>query len=137
VLQLDVPCHLGTIDGDGFPVVTPIWFVWADGGFHLSCLPHRPQLSRLRRDPRAFIAVDFEAAVPQDGRRPNWQVKGRGIAEIYRDDDNRWTNAIGPVDRASMTSGRQRRLKGVGDRSQTVASRVTGQTSAYVGGVQA
>jgi Pyridoxamine 5'-phosphate oxidase len=36
VLALDVPARLATIDAEGFPHVTPLWFVWDNGAFHLT-----------------------------------------------------------------------------------------------------
>jgi hypothetical protein len=33
VLALDIPAHLATIDPDGYPRITPIWFIWEDGAF--------------------------------------------------------------------------------------------------------
>jgi nitroimidazol reductase NimA-like FMN-containing flavoprotein (pyridoxamine 5'-phosphate oxidase superfamily) len=31
LLSLDVPAHLATIDPDGYPRITPLWFLWEDG----------------------------------------------------------------------------------------------------------
>lgn len=94
VLEADVPAHLGTVDTAGFPHVTPVWFLWSDGAFYLSSLAHRPHVARLRADPRAFVVVDLEEHQAVEGVRPNWQVKGLGMAEVQVDVGNGWTAHI-------------------------------------------
>ena len=94
LLALDVPARLATIDAGGFPHVTPLWFVWEDGAFHLTSLPDRPHLRRLERNPRAGLCVDTEAAQREDGERPNRQIRAVGRAELFTDPDGRWTRRI-------------------------------------------
>lgn len=89
VLASDVPAVLATLGGDGYPYLTPVWFVWSDGAFWLSSLPDRPHVRNLRADPRAAIIVEIEGPdVPGEGR-PNLQVKGQGRAEVSAHDPER------------------------------------------------
>lgn len=51
----------------------------------------RRHLADLARDPRAVVWVDTEGPPPE---RSNQQVGGRGLAEVYKDVDGRWTRRI-------------------------------------------
>jgi PPOX class probable F420-dependent enzyme len=95
LLARDVPARLATIDAQGFPHVTPLWFVWAEGAFHLTSYPDRPHLRRLERNPRAGLCVDAEQLERGDGERPNRQVRAIGLAELFADTDHAWTRRIG------------------------------------------
>jgi len=94
LLSIAVPAHLATIDHDGFPHVTPLWFIWADGAFYLTSIFDRPHLRRLAANPRAAICVDVEEPERDDGQRPNRQVRAIGTAEMSADDDGLWTGRI-------------------------------------------
>lgn len=94
LLGADVPARLATLDREGFPHVTPLWFIWTDGAFHLTSFPDRPHVRRLERDPRAGICVDVEAPEREDGERPNRQVRAVGTAELFADDRGAWTRRI-------------------------------------------
>ena len=94
LLALDVPAHLATLDAEGFPHVTPLWFIWAGGAFHLTSFPDRPHLARLRGDARAGICVDIERPERDDGQRPNQQVRATGTAELAQDEGGYWTQLI-------------------------------------------
>jgi hypothetical protein len=72
LLALDVPARLATLDEHGFPHVTPLWFIWADGAF----------------------CVDVEDPERADGERPNRQVRAIGDADVVPDRDADWTNRI-------------------------------------------
>jgi nitroimidazol reductase NimA-like FMN-containing flavoprotein (pyridoxamine 5'-phosphate oxidase superfamily) len=58
LLQADVPAHLATLDADGYPRTTQIWFIWADGAFVLTSVVGYPHLRSLARDARAALAID-------------------------------------------------------------------------------
>jgi nitroimidazol reductase NimA-like FMN-containing flavoprotein (pyridoxamine 5'-phosphate oxidase superfamily) len=60
LLELDAVAHLATLDGDGFPHVTPVWFVWLDSAFYFASDTHRPHVARLQRDRRAGVVVERE-----------------------------------------------------------------------------
>jgi nitroimidazol reductase NimA-like FMN-containing flavoprotein (pyridoxamine 5'-phosphate oxidase superfamily) len=94
LLRAAVPARLATLDRRGFPHVTPLWFIWADGAFYLTSFPDRPHVARLRRDPRAGICIDVEDPERDDGERPNRQVRGVGTAELFADDRGLWTRRI-------------------------------------------
>jgi len=94
LLSATVPARLATIDRDGFPHVTPLWFIWAEGGFHLTSFSDRPHLRRLAANPRAGICIDVEEPERDDGERPNRQVRAIGTADLSRDHDGVWTARI-------------------------------------------
>ncbi len=94
LLVADVPARLATIDGDGFPHVTRLWFIWADGAFHFTSFSDRPHVTRLRRDPRAGVCIDLEQPQREDRERPNQQVRAIGNAELLTDEDRLWTARI-------------------------------------------
>lgn len=90
LLLLDVPAHLATIDPSGFPRITPIWFLWAEGAFHMTSVEGQPHLRNITRDPRASVCVDTE----EPESRVNRRVRGRGEAELFPDEDGSWTRRI-------------------------------------------
>lgn len=94
LLESDVPAQLATLDGDGFPHVTPLWFVWANGAFYMTSIEDRPHIRRLTRDPRAGVCVNVEDPERHDGQRPNRQVRAIGAAELLPDQLAAWTTRI-------------------------------------------
>jgi nitroimidazol reductase NimA-like FMN-containing flavoprotein (pyridoxamine 5'-phosphate oxidase superfamily) len=93
VLALDVPARLATIDPDGYPRITPIWFVWENGAFYMTSVENKIQLRNLHRNPAASISVDIESPDSGKGYRSNRQVKGKGTARLFKDDGS-WTRRI-------------------------------------------
>lgn len=89
LLRSDVPARLATLDPHGYPRVVPIWFIWADGAFHMTSLDGRVHVDDIRRDPRAAICIDLE---DRETRR-NAQIRGRGLAELFPD-HQAWTRRI-------------------------------------------
>jgi hypothetical protein len=118
LLARDVVARVATIDADGYPHVTPLWFLWADGAFHLASDAGRPHLARLRANPRAGLVIDVEDRQHADGERPNQQVRAVGDAVLSTDAGGAWTARIwakyihgsAAADPASRLSGRQRVL---------------------------
>ncbi|MDQ1374327.1 MAG: hypothetical protein QOJ09_1665 [Actinomycetota bacterium] len=94
LLGLDLPGRLGTLDKEGFPHVTPMWFVWERGAFYMSSLPEKAHVRRLERDPRASFLIDVEDAERDDGERPNRSVRAVGPAELFDDEGGMWTRRI-------------------------------------------
>jgi nitroimidazol reductase NimA-like FMN-containing flavoprotein (pyridoxamine 5'-phosphate oxidase superfamily) len=94
LLALDVPARLATLDREGFPHVTPLWFVWDQGAFYMTSIADRPHLERLSGNPRAGICVDVEDRERADGQRPNRQVRAIGSASLSPDDHATWTTRI-------------------------------------------
>ncbi len=94
LLACDVPAHLATLDAEGFPHVTPLWFVWTGGAFYMTSIVDRPHLRRVEDNPRVGIGVDVEERERPDGQRPNRQVRATGVAELLADDAAIWTTRI-------------------------------------------
>lgn len=94
LLALDVPARLATVDAAGYPHVTPLWFVWAEGAFHLTSFPDRPHLRRLSANAHAGLCIDVEEPERVDGERPNRQVRAIGQAELFADAGGAWTQRI-------------------------------------------
>jgi Pyridoxamine 5'-phosphate oxidase len=89
-----VPARLATLDGDGYPHVTPIWFIWDGEAFRMTSLLGKPHVHRLRRDQRAGLVIDIEDAERDDGERPNAQLRVVGDAEVSDDVGGAWTHTI-------------------------------------------
>lgn len=110
LLGLDVVAHLATLDRNGFPHITPLWFVWDGGAFHMTSINDRPHLKRLAANPQAGVGIDVEDEERVDGHRPNRQVRAIGNAELFPDHDASWTTRItkkylkGPGAAASIAS---------------------------------
>ena len=51
-------CRLGSVDGDGAPHVSPLWFVWDGSALWLWSLVKSQRWVNLMRDARVSIAVD-------------------------------------------------------------------------------
>ena len=94
LLAADVPARVATLDAEGYPHVTPLWFVWADGAFHMTSLAGKPHLRRLASNPRAGVCVDIEDEQREDGERPNRQVRAIGDADTFADAGGKWTERI-------------------------------------------
>jgi nitroimidazol reductase NimA-like FMN-containing flavoprotein (pyridoxamine 5'-phosphate oxidase superfamily) len=94
LLHLAVPIHLATVDAEGFPHITPLWFDWDGQAFWMTSLPHKPHVRRLRRNPAASICLDVEGDERADGERPNRQVRGIGHIELMDDVDGERTQRI-------------------------------------------
>ncbi len=94
LLALDVPANLATLDADGFPHVTPIWFLWRASEFLMTSLPTRPHVVRLRRDSRAGLNVHVERSEQPSGERFNRQVRVVGHAVVELDEGGEVTRQI-------------------------------------------
>lgn len=110
LLALDVPARLATLDHDGFPHITPLWFVWHDGAFYMTSINDRPHLKRLAANRRAGLLVDVEDPERADGQRPNRQLRAIGNANLFPDNRAAWTTRItekylrGPAAAASVNA---------------------------------
>jgi nitroimidazol reductase NimA-like FMN-containing flavoprotein (pyridoxamine 5'-phosphate oxidase superfamily) len=94
LLSLDISAHLATLDEDGFPRITPIWFLWQDGTFYMTSVEGARQLRDLARDPRACLGIDAEERTTASGIRRHRRLMGRGRAGISNDKDGEWTRLI-------------------------------------------
>ncbi len=93
LLGLEVPAHLATIDPDGYPRITPIWFLWENGAFYMTSVEDKIQLRNLHRNPAASVSVDIESPDSGKGYRSNRQVKAKGAVRLFKDDGS-WTRRI-------------------------------------------
>ncbi len=93
-LNRDTVARLATVDTDGYPHVTPMWFLWASGRFYLTSFTDRPHLAHIRANPRVGLVVDIEDDLRPDGERPNKQVRATGHATVTPDTDGTWTTRL-------------------------------------------
>jgi len=77
-LELPLLMRLGTIGADGFPQVTPVWFVFEDGRFITSTQKARVKYRNILRDPHVGASIDNES-------RPYRGLSLRGIAHLRED----------------------------------------------------
>jgi general stress protein 26 len=94
VLAMVKPAYLATIDADGYPQVTPLWFDWDGVWIRMTSFPASPHVRRLHANPRACVLVDTEQAERSDGERPNQQVRLVGDVELSPDRSGEWTRKI-------------------------------------------
>ena len=71
---------LATVRKDGSPQLSPLWYLWKDGGFVVSTITRTAKWWNLKRDRRCSVCVDE----PSTGR----MVLGYGVAEL--DDEDVW-----------------------------------------------
>ncbi len=79
LLDAPSPAVLTTYRKDGSAHVSPVWFRWADGAFHVVIAEGDVKLGHLARDPRCVLVV-FEAVPPFRG------VEARGEPQLIRGD---------------------------------------------------
>ncbi len=89
-----MPARLATLDAEGYPDITPLWYLLADGAFVMTSVAGRPHLRHLARDRRAQVCVDIESGCAVEGQRANTMVRGRGRAEVFPDSGGVWTRRI-------------------------------------------
>lgn len=51
-------CRLGSVDADGNPHVSPLWFAWDGSALWLHSVVKSQRWTNLMRDPRVSVAVD-------------------------------------------------------------------------------
>jgi PPOX class probable F420-dependent enzyme len=86
---LDLPvATLATIDRDGRPQLTEVWFLAEDGQVKISLNTSRQKVRNLQRDPRCSVLL-------LDLTNPYRYVELRGDAEITPDDDYAFADRIG------------------------------------------
>ncbi|MGJ3507685.1 pyridoxamine 5'-phosphate oxidase family protein [Enemella sp. A6] len=51
-------CRVASVDKDGHPNVSPLWFLWFDDALWLYSLTRSQRWTNLMRDPRVAIVVD-------------------------------------------------------------------------------
>jgi hypothetical protein len=109
LLASDVVGHLATIDGDGYPHVTSLWFRWDGEVARMTSVAGKPHLVRLSSNPRACLGVDVEAGERDDGERPNQQIRLIGDVALVDDANGQWTTVV--TDRYLNGPGAAERIK--------------------------
>lgn len=95
---------LATNRADGFPHLSPIWFLYDGGVVFLELAQSRIHLANLRRDPRASLMVE-EDERPAGG----WQARVQGV--VFRgtveliDDESEVASYGERIDRRYLGSG--------------------------------
>ena len=106
---------IATLDADGAPLVTPIWFVYEDGKIWFTPRQHSEWLENIRNDPRVALCID-ETVLPyrkvvvrgkasvvhEVGNDDDWRDRYRRIAERYipTDDANAYVDGTDDQPRA-------------------------------------
>ena len=75
LFETAAPAVLTTYKKDGSPLVSPVWFRWANGAFEVVIAQGDVKLRHLARDRRCTLVV-FEAVRPFRG------VEAAGVAEL-------------------------------------------------------
>ena len=84
--------RLATMREDGWPHVTPIWYVWEDGRFVLSLGKSRRHLRNIARDPHVTLCVDEDPRTTDLTKSPQ-AVVCFGLATLHaRRPDRRETS---------------------------------------------
>ncbi len=94
LLERDLVLHLVTLRRDGSPRITPLWFLYENGAFHMTSGAGKPHLRDLERDARCAVIVDAEIDPFPDGERRYARVRARGDAELLEDLGKVWTKRI-------------------------------------------
>ncbi len=94
LLASSTPAYLATIDADGYPHVTPLWFDWDGELIRMTSLTAKPHVRRLQANPHACVLVEVEQAQRNDGERPNQQIRMVGDARLVIDKLGYWTKRI-------------------------------------------
>jgi PPOX class probable F420-dependent enzyme len=79
---------LGTVDPDGRPQLTEVWFLAEDGEVKLSLNTSRQKVQNLQQDPRCSVLL-------LDLANPYRYVELRGDAVITPDDDYAFADRVG------------------------------------------
>jgi hypothetical protein len=76
--------RLSTIDGDGFPTITPVWYLWDGTAIFFNLGRNRAPTRNLGRNPKCGAVIDVDDR-PLVGLRENFAkgVSMRGNAELY------------------------------------------------------
>lgn len=107
--------NIATVDPDGAPLVTPIWYIHEEGRIWFTPRQHSEWLKHIRNDNRVALSID-ETAIPyrkvvvrgranvdhEVGNDDAWRDRYRRIAERYipKDDANAYVDGTDDQPRA-------------------------------------
>jgi hypothetical protein len=77
--------RIATMREDGWPHVTPIWYVWDDGRFVLSLGKSRRHLDNIARDPHVTLCVDEDPRTTDLTKSPR-AVVCYGLGRLVEDE---------------------------------------------------
>jgi PPOX class probable F420-dependent enzyme len=82
-----IMARMATIRPDGYPHLTPIWFVWEDGVFKHTLGAGRVHLANLAQNPCMSLVIDEDYRLEQGLAAGARSVTVRGDAELSQDPD--------------------------------------------------
>jgi PPOX class probable F420-dependent enzyme len=88
---------LATIDDDGFPQLTEVWFLHDDGRIKVSINTSRAKLRNLEQRPQCSLLV-------LDLKNPYRYLEVRGRARVEPDDDRSFAGKVGEKYGADLTA---------------------------------
>lgn len=77
--------NIATVDADGAPLVTPIWYVYEEGRIWFTPRQHSEWLRHIRHDQRVAMSID-EPVIPYR----KVVVRGRAQIDYEVGNDDRW-----------------------------------------------
>jgi hypothetical protein len=81
LLAEPIPMRLGMVDGQGWPLVNPVWHVFEEGAFRIAVGKDSRKADVLRANQRAYFAVDTGSAYGATRG-----VRGRATARVIDGD---------------------------------------------------
>lgn len=83
--QPGILCRIATVEADGAPHVTPVWFIHEDGAILITPRAESSWLAHIRHEPRVALTIDDQA-------HPYNKVTVQGTAELLHDlgEDDTW-----------------------------------------------
>jgi PPOX class probable F420-dependent enzyme len=86
-LNRRIMARMATQRADGYPHLTPIWFVWENGTFLHTLGAGRVHLTNLARDPRMSLVIDEDYRLADGLAAGARSITVRGDAELSQDPD--------------------------------------------------
>jgi PPOX class probable F420-dependent enzyme len=84
-LNRRIMARMATQRADGYPHLTPIWFLWEDGQFKHTLGANRVHLANLARDPRMSLVIDEDYRLADGLAAGARSVTVRGDAVLSQD----------------------------------------------------
>jgi PPOX class probable F420-dependent enzyme len=86
-LNRRILARMATQRADGYPHLTPIWFVWENGTFLHTLGAGRVHLANLARDPRMSLVIDEDYRLAEGLAAGARSITVRGDAQLSQDPD--------------------------------------------------